>query len=176
MTSASEVFLQQLLISLKISLCLEYRHGSMLTFEVQSPLVRLKPEFHAYISANKETVCFSDPEETEIPALQRWCHALTLPARADNARLLVQSFLAFALDLKSFLEFGTEGVAERDRGALKAQWASKMNETASQAPSREARVFQAKRSPMGVTSHLTLVCHRYVNKLVHSCSRNDLLI
>ena len=71
--------------------------------------------------------CFISRDDTNVPALQQWCHTLALPVReAATARLFVR-LSAFTESLRSFIE-DSPGVRSDDRDAMISQWESPMED------------------------------------------------
>ncbi|CAE6530132.1 unnamed protein product [Rhizoctonia solani] len=67
--------------------------------------------------------CFTNPEDTEVPALQEWCHQLTLSSRERSARTLLHSLTTFLRSIKSYVD-KMEGVNVADRQVLAKLWES----------------------------------------------------
>ncbi|KAJ1303224.1 hypothetical protein OPQ81_011422 [Rhizoctonia solani] len=67
--------------------------------------------------------CFTNPEDTEIPALQEWCHKLTLSSRERSARALLHNLTTFLRSIKSYVD-KMEGVNVADRQVLANLWES----------------------------------------------------
>ncbi|EUC63310.1 GTPase SLIP-GC protein, partial [Rhizoctonia solani AG-3 Rhs1AP] len=67
--------------------------------------------------------CFTNPEDTEVPALQEWCHQLTLSSRERSARNLLHNLTTFLHSIKSYVD-KMEGVNVGDRQVLAKLWES----------------------------------------------------
>lgn len=72
-----------------------------------------------------EPLEFTSVDDTGIPALQEWCHALTLPVREEDARKAMSELDAFAVSLRTYVA-GAPTVAEAERQSLRAEWESVM--------------------------------------------------
>ncbi len=113
-----------------------------------------------FFSAGQGSECFSNIDQTEIPALREWCHTLTRPAYVETATMLATQFRAFALTLKTFLD-DTDGVTEEDRRRIRRQWASSANQFSrcESNPGGEMRRTAAltNEALQGIVSHLLKV-------------------
>ncbi|CAE6511703.1 unnamed protein product [Rhizoctonia solani] len=67
--------------------------------------------------------CFVNPEDTEVPALQEWCHKLTLSSRERSARTLLHNLTTFLRSIKSYVD-KMEGINVGDRQVLAKLWES----------------------------------------------------
>lgn len=67
--------------------------------------------------------CFTSAEDTGVPALQEWCHELTIHARERSARSLLNNLATFLRSVRSYVG-DMEGVSVVDRLALAAMWES----------------------------------------------------
>ncbi|QRW06436.1 GTPase SLIP-GC protein [Ceratobasidium sp. AG-Ba] len=82
-----------------------------------------------YIRINKQVKgdggpsCFVNVEDTGIPALQRWCHQLTVSARERSARSLINNLATFLRSIRAYMD-DIEGVSVADRIALAEMWES----------------------------------------------------
>lgn len=70
-----------------------------------------------------DPTCFSNVADTEIPALQDWCHQLTKSSRERSARLFLSHIKSFCLSVKSYVE-GIGNVTEADRQHLREKYES----------------------------------------------------
>ncbi|THH18282.1 hypothetical protein EW146_g2655 [Bondarzewia mesenterica] len=69
-----------------------------------------------------QVVCFSNIEDTGIPALQEWCHTLTKPVRTRAATRYASSLDGLA-DIRQYLECDNEDT-DYGRAALRSRWSS----------------------------------------------------
>ncbi len=84
-------------------------------------------DFETSADGDEVAQCFVNKEDTNVPALQQWCHTLALPVReAATDRLLVR-LRAFAESLRSFIE-DSPGVRSDDRDTMISQWESPMED------------------------------------------------
>ncbi|KAK0468295.1 uncharacterized protein EV420DRAFT_1473993 [Desarmillaria tabescens] len=67
--------------------------------------------------------CFSNVDDTGIPALQKWCHALTLSSRERSARNFLAHLQTFSVSIQTYVN-GISGVTATDREALRSKWQS----------------------------------------------------
>ena len=67
--------------------------------------------------------CFVNAEDTGVPALQEWCHELTIHARERSARSLLNNLATFLRSIRSYVD-DMEGVSVADRLALAEMWES----------------------------------------------------
>ncbi|KAI0320228.1 hypothetical protein OF83DRAFT_1215368 [Amylostereum chailletii] len=81
--------------------------------------IRLKGQ----VKGDGEPNCFSNTEDTGIPALQSWCHSLTISSRERAARTFMTHLKTFANSVKQYIENAGE-ITESDRAALKEKWES----------------------------------------------------
>ncbi|TEB25966.1 hypothetical protein FA13DRAFT_1777191 [Coprinellus micaceus] len=72
---------------------------------------------------DKGTACFCNVEDTGIPALQKWCHRLTIASRERTARSFITRLLAFANSIQTYAR-GVGNVTAEDRAALRSKWES----------------------------------------------------
>ncbi|TBU32140.1 hypothetical protein BD311DRAFT_775680 [Dichomitus squalens] len=83
--------------------------------------VRIKGQ----VKGDGDPTCFTRPEDTGVPALQQWCHQLTVSSRSRAARNFLNHLTTFAKTVRVFLQ-GVGEVTEADRLAMKEQWESDM--------------------------------------------------
>ncbi|KAI0758261.1 Dynamin family-domain-containing protein [Irpex lacteus] len=88
--------------------------------------VRLKGQ----VQGDGDPTCFSKVEDTGVPALQDWCHHLTVASRERAARNFLTHLRTFANSVKVYLE-GSADVTQADREALKEAWESSIPDDAS---------------------------------------------
>ncbi|RPD61950.1 hypothetical protein L226DRAFT_613292 [Lentinus tigrinus ALCF2SS1-7] len=81
--------------------------------------VRIKGQ----VKGDGDPTCFTKVDDTRIPALQEWCHHLTVSSRSRAARNFFTHFNTFAKNVHVFLK-GIGEVTEADRLAMKDQWES----------------------------------------------------
>ncbi|KAI0049607.1 hypothetical protein FA95DRAFT_1556704 [Auriscalpium vulgare] len=81
--------------------------------------VRLKGQ----VRGDGEPTCFSNVKDTGIPALQEWCHTLTISSRERAARNFHEHLKTFANSVKQYIEVARD-VTEADRATLKGKWES----------------------------------------------------
>ncbi|KAG8698906.1 hypothetical protein FRC08_005636 [Ceratobasidium sp. 394] len=67
--------------------------------------------------------CFINVEDTGVPALQKWCHELTVSARERSARSLLNNLATFLRSVRAYVD-DIEGVSVADRIALAEMWES----------------------------------------------------
>ena len=106
---------------------------------------------------DSESACFATIDETGIPALQAWCHELTLLLHEKAALTLLTQLQAFVHSFSSFVE-GTPGLTEEDAVALADAWESDMSDCpAEDFENRNMRIVKVKRHKIGVTWRLVKV-------------------
>ncbi|KAF6763821.1 hypothetical protein DFP72DRAFT_873491 [Ephemerocybe angulata] len=77
------------------------------------------------LKGDGEASCFSNKHDTEIPALQKWCHQLTLPARERAAKAFLHKLRNLAQNVKVYIERIQNGqIAGVNRSALRLKWES----------------------------------------------------
>lgn len=67
-------------------------------------------------------------EDTGIPGLQRWCHALTVSSRERAARTFITHIKTFGNSVQNYLQ-GVGEVTEADRQAMRELWESAPQDT-----------------------------------------------
>lgn len=75
------------------------------------------------IKGDGEPSCFSNVDDTGVPALQEWCHQLTLSSRQRSARAFFAHLRTFATTVETYVR-GIGDVTEADRAALREKWSS----------------------------------------------------
>lgn len=75
------------------------------------------------VKGDGEPTCFTNAEDTGVPALQEWCHKLTFTSRARVARNFMTQFKAFLTSIGSYVQ-GIGEVTAVDRESLRAKWES----------------------------------------------------
>ncbi|KAK0206486.1 Dynamin family-domain-containing protein [Desarmillaria ectypa] len=75
------------------------------------------------VEGDGDPACFSNVEDTGIPALQEWCHALTLSSRERSARNFLAHLQTFSVSIQTYMN-GISGVTATDREALRSKWES----------------------------------------------------
>ncbi|KZT43419.1 hypothetical protein SISSUDRAFT_693111 [Sistotremastrum suecicum HHB10207 ss-3] len=75
------------------------------------------------VKGDGEPTCFLDKPDTGVPALQAWCHDLTITSRERAARNFMSRFKVFIEGISSYLQ-DVEGVNLGDRMALRDLWQS----------------------------------------------------
>ena len=83
----------------------------------------LNRESPGQVKGDGEPSCFTKVEDTSIPALQQWCHKLTISSRSRAARNFLSHLTTFAKSIRVFLQ-GIGDVTEADRAAMKEKWES----------------------------------------------------
>ncbi|GJE84682.1 nuclear GTPase SLIP-GC [Phanerochaete sordida] len=81
--------------------------------------VRIKGQ----VKGDGDPTCFTKPEDTGVPALQEWCHALTVSSRERAARTFLAHLKAFSTQVKTYVA-GIGDVTVADREALREKWES----------------------------------------------------
>ncbi|OAX43900.1 hypothetical protein K503DRAFT_846915 [Rhizopogon vinicolor AM-OR11-026] len=81
--------------------------------------VRIKGQ----VKGDGDPSCFSNPEDTGIPALQKWCHQLTISGRSRAAKQFHTHLKMFANSVQVFVD-GIGDVTGADREALRDKWES----------------------------------------------------
>lgn len=77
------------------------------------------------LKGDGEASCFSNKHDTEIPALQKWCHQLTLPARERAAKAFLHKLRNLAQNVKVYIERIQNGqIAGVNRSTLRLKWES----------------------------------------------------
>ncbi|KAF6762688.1 hypothetical protein DFP72DRAFT_876603 [Ephemerocybe angulata] len=82
--------------------------------------VRLKGQ----VKGDGSPSCFSNVDHTGIPALQEWCHQLTIASRERAARGFLTHLGTFARSIQSYVQ-GIGDVTAIDREALRDKWESR---------------------------------------------------
>lgn len=93
---------------------LRHKHISLLTLH----FIRAEQ-----VEGDGEPACFSNIDDTGIPALQEWCHALTLSSRERSARTFLAHLQTFSVSIQTYVN-GISGVTATDREALRSKWES----------------------------------------------------
>lgn len=75
------------------------------------------------VKGDGETACFSNAKDTGIPALQKWCHQLTVSSRERAARNFLAHIKTFATSVQSYVQ-GIGDVTVIDRESLREKWES----------------------------------------------------
>lgn len=75
------------------------------------------------VKGDGDPTCFTKVDDTGIPALQEWCHKLTVSSRSRAARNFLTHLNTFAKNVRVFLQ-GIGEVTEADRLAMRDQWES----------------------------------------------------
>jgi hypothetical protein len=78
------------------------------------------------IKGDGHATCFSNAEDTGIPGLQKWCHALSNDARERAAHSLLDALKVFAKSIQTYVE-GIGDVRDADRHRLQEKWESPVN-------------------------------------------------
>ncbi|KAI0721894.1 Dynamin family-domain-containing protein [Cerioporus squamosus] len=81
--------------------------------------VRIKGQ----VKGDGDPTCFTKVDDTGIPALQEWCHHLTISSRSRAARNFLTHLNTFAKNVRVFLQ-GVGEVTEADRLAMRDKWES----------------------------------------------------
>ncbi len=79
--------------------------------------------FIGQVKGDGDPTCFTKVDDTGVPALQEWCHQLTISSRSRAARNFLTHLNTFAKNVRVFLQ-GVGEVTEADRLAMKDQWES----------------------------------------------------
>lgn len=77
------------------------------------------------VKGDGDPTCFTRSEDTGVPALQEWCHKLTVSSRSRAARNFFTHLATFAKNVRVYLQ-GIGEVTEADRYAMKEKWESDM--------------------------------------------------
>lgn len=80
--------------------------------------------FAGQVKGDGGSSCFSNVEHTGVPALQQWCHQLTVASRERAARTFLTHVKAFAQSIQSYVE-GNGEVTASDREYLREKWESR---------------------------------------------------
>ena len=75
------------------------------------------------VKGDGEPTCFTNPEDTGIPALRQWCHQLTVASRERSARNLFTQLKIFVTSVESYIH-GMTDVTAADREYLRQKWES----------------------------------------------------
>ena len=75
------------------------------------------------VKGDGDPSCFTKADDTGIPALQTWCHQLTISSRERAARNFLTHLKTFANSVKTYVQ-GIGDVTVADREALRAKWES----------------------------------------------------
>ena len=85
--------------------------------------VRIKGQ----VKGDGDPSCFSKVEDTGIPALQEWCHHLTVSSRERAARNFLMHLKTFTNSVRTYVQ-GIGDVTAADREALRAKWESDLGD------------------------------------------------
>ncbi|KAG9018995.1 hypothetical protein FRB90_007375 [Tulasnella sp. 427] len=108
----------------------DYAAIDLPTFTVSSrDYIRLTKQ----VEGDGDPTCFSDTVDTQIPALQEWCHSLTISSRERTARSFLNKLKTFAAAVQSYLD-DMNNVSEIDRAQLRQRWASDYQDPNKPAP------------------------------------------
>lgn len=77
------------------------------------------------VKGDGDPTCFTRPDDTGIPELQKWCHHLTVSSRERAARTFLTHLKSFANSVKLYVA-GIGDVTIADREALREKWESDM--------------------------------------------------
>lgn len=119
-------------------LCIDYDAINLPVFTCSSrDYVRIKGRFfHPHLARNclrcltgqvkgdGKPSCFTNVKDTGIPALQEWCHTLTIASRERSARTFLTHIKTFAHSVQSYVQ-GIGDVTAIDRESLRRQWESR---------------------------------------------------
>lgn len=86
----------------------------------------LKP-LHRSSQGGWGSYLFHETDDTGIPALQEWCHHLTVSSRERAARNFFTHLKTFANSVKTYVE-GAGDVTAADRESLRAKWESNLED------------------------------------------------
>jgi hypothetical protein len=75
------------------------------------------------VKGDGEASCFSNLEDTSVPALQEWCHQLTVSSRERAARNFLSHLKTFANSVRAYVQ-GIGDVTAADRTLLREKWES----------------------------------------------------
>ena len=75
------------------------------------------------VKGDGEASCFSNIEDTSVPALQKWCHQLTISSRERAARNFLSHLKTFANSVRAYVQ-GIGDVTTADRTLLRERWES----------------------------------------------------
>lgn len=81
------------------------------------------PIYIGQVKGDGEPSCFSNPQDTGIPDLQKWCHQLTISSRERAARNFLAHLKTFATSVQSYVQ-GIGDVTAIDRELLREKWES----------------------------------------------------
>lgn len=81
------------------------------------------PLSHSQVQGDGDSSCFSNLEDTCIPALQEWCHALTVSSRERAARNFLTQLKTFGNSVKTYVQ-GIGEITGEDRALLREKWES----------------------------------------------------
>lgn len=76
------------------------------------------------VKGDGEPTCFSNVGDTGIPALQQWCHQLTIASRERAARNFLAHLSTFAKSVQGYVQ-GIGDVTAADREELRERWESR---------------------------------------------------
>jgi hypothetical protein len=79
------------------------------------------------VEGDGEATCFSNLEDTSVPALQEWCHQLTISSRERAARNFLSHLKAFANSVRTYVQ-GIGDITAADRTLLREKWESSPQE------------------------------------------------
>ncbi|KAF8305352.1 hypothetical protein DL93DRAFT_2233102 [Clavulina sp. PMI_390] len=80
-----------------------------------------------HVAGDGEPTCFANVADTRIPALQEWCHKLTVVSRERNARDFMHSTRSCATSVLSSLQ-AVDGVTTEDREMLRGLFETSLND------------------------------------------------
>lgn len=78
---------------------------------------------HSQVQGDGDSSCFSNLDDTCIPALQEWCHALTVSSRERAARNFLTQLKTFGNSVKTYVQ-GIGEITGEDRALLREKWES----------------------------------------------------
>ncbi|KAL9712639.1 hypothetical protein Ac2012v2_003876 [Leucoagaricus gongylophorus] len=100
------------------------------TVNLRGNILAFVPSYHrdyirikGQVKGDGEPTCFTNPEDTGIPALQQWCHQLTIASRERSARNFFTQLRTFVTSVESYIH-GITDVTVADREFLRQRWES----------------------------------------------------
>lgn len=98
----------------------DYDEIDLLVFTCSSrDYVRIREQ----VKGDGDPTCFSNVQDTGIPALQQWCHQLTVSGRSRTAKQFHTHLKTFASSVRVYVD-GIGDVTVADRKSLREKWES----------------------------------------------------
>ena len=90
-------------------------------FFIATHLFMMQPYALGHAKGDGQPVCFSNPEDTGIPAVQSWCHQLTSDSRQRCAINLLRELETILATIKSYVG-SRYNISPAERTSLQRKW------------------------------------------------------